>query len=612
MLRFLPFFTSYSFPLALALFSFAAVPLGGQDLVQQQGILVAVIFGIVCCLIAVTCILEENISFHPAALLGIPLLIVAVVSNVQTPSLIQSIFGYGFEIGTVGSFVLFGASVAFGVLGGRGSTRVFLYTFIGAGALASLGAVLLRLGFDFLKPFGELWSHMPFIFCSAALVAAILFDAERNGWYRAAYAAALLSLLGGVAAFFDPTIAGVGIIMVAAFVAITFVLDRTLEYSRPLLAAICMGLTLTAFLVCGLSVPPVTGTGNAYPSLLATEFIIGPVYVDSVKTALIGTGSNSFSYAWAMYRPQEVNMTPLWNFDPTSSYSTAATFTVTLGLLGLFALFLCPIILVGMIFFQTDEKLREHITIGDRGVFEASLMLSLFLFVSMVCYPVGVVSFIVAGLSLGFSIRFLWTAADHSSRRASAWLRYMIALAFIGVGGIFLWVSIHQFAAGLYHQRGIAQLSIDIRKASLSLENAAIAWPTSIYERDASRALFLDGLAIASKSTEDREAIRTQVDKALRLADKSVKTDPRDVNAWLSRGVLYIQLVPDGPESAAQNAKESLEKAGILAPTLPDVPYMRAALEVRLGNGAKAREYLKQALKLKPDYKDALELLRSL
>ena len=148
MLRFLPRFASYSFPLALALFSFAAIPAWSQDLIQQQGILVAVAFGIACCLIAAMYILGENISFHPAALLGVPLLIIAAVSNIQTPGFIQSVFGNGFELGTVGSFALFAGAVAFGVLGRRATVRVFLTAFVGARAFSSLRAVLLRAGLD--------------------------------------------------------------------------------------------------------------------------------------------------------------------------------------------------------------------------------------------------------------------------------------------------------------------------------------------------------------------------------------------------------------------------------------------------------------------------------
>ena len=614
MLRFLPRFASYSFPLALALFSFAAIPAWSQDLIQQQGILVAVAFGIACCLIAAMYILGENISFHPAALLGVPLLIIAAVSNIQTPGFIQSVFGNGFELGTVGSFALFAGAVAFGVLGRRATVRVFLTAFVGAGAFASLGAVLLRLGFDVLEPFGELWLYTSFMFCSAALVAAILIDAERNAWYRISYAAALLSLLAGVAVFFDPTIAGIGIGVLAAFVVATFTIGKTSDYSRAPLAAICMMLTLAAFLAFGLSAPPITGTGNAYPSLLATEFIIEPVYTDSLKNVLIGAGPNSFSYAWGMYRPQEVNMTPLWNYGPTSSYSTAVTFTVTLGLLGLFALFLCPIVLIGTIFSQTDEKLREHIITADRGGFGASFVLSLFLFISMFWYPVEVVALAVAGLSSGFSARFLFAAAP-SSGKVSSWLRYVIVLGLIGVGGTFLWVSVRQFAGAWYHSRALSTLNADAQEAARAaalFEGAARMWPTSVYERDGSRAAFLEGLAIAYESTKDIEAIRARVDTALRLADKSVRTNPRDFDAWLSRAFLYTQLVPDGPESSAQNARESLERAGALAPTRPDVPYMQAVLEVRLGNAVKAREYLEQSIKLKPDYKDALELLQAL
>ncbi|MBI5457482.1 hypothetical protein HY971_02030 [Candidatus Kaiserbacteria bacterium] len=613
MARLLSLFASTFLPFSIAVLAVAAVPIGGMNLPQQQGILTAFAFGIALCIYAVAVIFNTRFSFRPIVLLGVPIVLVAAFSSIQTQAGIYSVFGNGFEPGTVGSLVLFAAAIAIGFSALSRAPRWFLYTYLMAGVVGAFGAAFLWFGLDVLKPLSGTWPHLSYVLCSTALLAALLFDRDGPGRRRGVYGAAATVLLGGFAAFFDPAAAGIGIAMGIIAVILTLASDKGSAYSQFPFATAFASILLLTFLMFGLGQPRGT-TVNAYPSFLATQLIIGPAYTHSLGTALFGTGPNSFSYAWNAYRPQEINMTPLWNFDPVSSYSTITTFAVTLGMLGLFALFLGPAVLVVRFLSKAGEVSLSHIAVEEQGVFEACFVLCCFLFLSMLWYPVGVPLFVMAGLSLGFSLRFLFTQELHVFRELSPWVRYCIVVLLIGAGAVFMWVSAHQFAGAWYHGQAATMINADAHSnasAAPLFEKAADAWPTAEYQIHASNADAAAALSLVSSTMSGKDAntteLNTAINKSVGYSDRATVSDPRDYRVWLARASLYILLAQFSLPNAADAASGALYRAALLAPVDPRVPYTRAFLDQVKGDTAAAAVDIQRALDLKPDYQDALK-----
>ncbi len=583
------------------------IPFTGIVPELQKGILVGFVLGGALCVLSLQLLLSRAIEVPRSlfAYLGAPLVLVAGVSAYISGISGTPLWGMGFEWGSFGSLVLFAFSIALGFSVSHHMALLLLRFFTAIVVLtAYASAALLTFAPEVISgsTLAGAWPDLSFLIGAASLVSLALTYYEEGYFLRIAQGALSILALAAFFLFFETVAASVlagVLIAIAIFLGIRS--EGDFAQRIPLLFVASAAFVL-ALLALGVRGPGLSIQSVGRPSLFVTEIVAVPGVLSTLPHTLLGTGPGTFAATWDRHRPVEFNATPVWNSGVDSAYSGVLTLLTTLGLLGLLSFLLWP--------FSVVAHLASRFAHGHSVVFLASAACALFSSLSLLFFPGGLPLFLIGALVTGFLFRF--GKEDAVFRPSGLFARIMVACVCGILSLLFLWVSTHQFAAALYHARGITELSIDIRKASVSLEKAAGTWSTSTYERDASRALFLDGLAIASKSTEDREAIRTQVDKALRLADKSVKTDPRDVNAWLSRGVLYIQLVPDGPESSAQNAKESLEKAQALGPTRPDVLYIRAALEVRLGDEAKAREYLEQALKLKPDYADALELLQSI
>ena len=594
------------------------VPFMGVAPVFQKGMLFAFLFGLALCALGIEILIARRSIQVPDSfvLAGVPLLVVATVSFLVSGEQSVLLAGSSFEIGTVGSLLLFFSALAAGAsLSSRMAERL-LHLFAGAILVTTAFSVAIIV----LAPelFGGAtlvgsWMELSFLIAGALITAVTFADTEGSVRLRVSYSVASVVLGACLILFFDAGAALVSLVFVVCITAWRFRLYFIDARKHALPWAGCMcAVFISMLLLFGMRSPALHLEPIGRPSLRATELVAVPSALETRTHTLIGSGPATFSETWDKYRPVEFNATPYWDATISSAYSTLLTFIVTLGILGLIAFLLITVALV----LRAIPIFARGTSSGVHGLKLSALLASsaaaLFFFAATFFYPVGSTLFFMSALAAGLFVSLSRGGEPMDYHPKFASLRILMAIVIVVSGAGFVWVATSQFVASVYHARGIAQVSVDMREASSLLERAANIWPVSEYERDASRALFLEAASRVPQSTEDTDAIRLQIDKALQLANHSVYTNRGNLSAWLSRAFLYIQLVPDGPEGSAQQAKESLDRAGDLAPTRPDVPYMRAALELRLGNKERAREYLEQALKLKPDYRNALEILQAL
>lgn len=594
------------------------VPFSGVAPVFQKGILFAFLLGLALCALGIELLVARR-SIRvpdPFILQGLLLLVVAGASFLVSRAHILSLAGSSFEIGTVGSLLLFFAALAAGASLSARMAGGLLHLFAGATLVTTAFSVAIIV----LAPelFGGAtlvgsWMELSFLIAGALITAVTFADTGESVGLRVSYSVASAVLGACLILFFDTGAALASLVFVVcitAWRARLFFIDAR-RHALPWAGFIC-AFFITTLLLLGVRSPALHLEPIGRPSLRATELVAIPSILESRSRTLIGSGPGTFSETWDKYRPVEFNATPYWDATITSAYSTLLTFAVTFGILGLIAFFLIPAALV----LRAISVFARGITDGVHGLKLSALLASsavaLFFFAATLFYPAELTVFLVSALAAGLFVSLSRGGEPTDYRPERVSFRILIAIVLVVSGVGFVWVATSQFVASVYHARGIAQVPVDMREASSSFERAASIWPVSLYERDASRALFIEATGRVPKSAEDADAIRVQITRALRLANYSVYTGRGDLDMWLSRAFLYIQLVPDGPEGSAQEAKESLDRAQELAPTRPDVPYMRAALEMRQGNTALAREYLAQALALKPDYRNALEILQAL
>ncbi len=609
MYRAVSYLVPYFLPLALAAASLAAL----SDISQQTGIATGGAVGITCILMAIDVMRRGRLRLSPAAFAGIPLLLIAGVPQLRGGISLHSIFGNGFEMGTVGAFFIFAVAVAFSVSFERPNILLFLRVVVSTAVSLSLGAILLRLGVGHLELFASTWPQTPLLLSAAALIAALLYDSESHGMWKYLYAAATGLLLVGLAVFPDVAASGLGACG-AAFIFVFMIISiRPTSMTRFPVASAAVMLVCAGLFIFGGTSTPVVDTATVYPSLTAAQLIIEPAY-RSGPIAYIGTGG-SFSNAWATYQPQQINQTPLWNYDPSSLYSTAATFAMTIGLIGLFAFFLAPLSLLVIPFVPEPKRLRGHPDHAARTQLASCIVLTLFLFVSALWYPMSVPVFIVAGIAFGFASGIL-SRHGRVTSIYSVPVRFVIATLLVLMGGGITYMSARTFVAARYHRQALSTLQTDRQDPARSLslfDKAVYWWPAPQYLIDDSNVESGYALALFPKGSvpsgdPNTAKFTALIYQAVAHSSNATVADRSDHEVWLARASLFIKLVPFQFPQATTTASNAIKTAAQLSPNDPRPLYLQALLDQAIGDSTSALTDLKKALILKPDYADALKL----
>ena len=609
MRRFISPIAPYFFPVLLPVLPFVGlVTLGGG--VFLEGILPAATLGIAYVLAGIALLYKSQDAgkhFFTSSLLGVPLLMVGIVSAFSTHSLVTftGFFGQGFEFGSLGSFVLIASTIALCVYTVRNVATAFLAVISLVSAVISLCAIFLWLGVSLFAPLTTLGTQLPFFLCAATLVTALLFDSRQKYW--AAYAVVSAVSLAGFFIFFNPVAAYVGVGVALANALYSFRSEEGPSLSTFPFATVIVGAVLFLSNIFGPTALQIATPLDIRPSFLATEYIIGPEYLSSGRAALLGTGPDSLSYAWNLYRPVEFNAGSRWNVTPDSTFSSAMTLAIEVGILGLCAFLLLPLVVLLRIISVNPHR---------AGVLEALYTLALFAFGSAILYSVDLPLLLIGAAALGLSF-----SEGHTEPHVvlpggrSGWVFRLVAAVLISTGISFTLIASLQGGATHYATQGQAMLDKNNPDgASVLFDRAGTLWPAGPYLRNASisyaRKLF--GRLESGVTSPDPVAARADADKAVALAERATTAHVRDYALWLYKGSHYTSLIQLDYPDAKESARVSLGRAEALAPERPDVLYMRALLDLALGNPQLAREDVQKALKLKSDYGDALSLLQSL
>ncbi len=599
----------YFLPLLLPVLPFVGIMTPGGE-TFWGGIFSAATVGIACILTGLVVIFGFRSGrglFSMAALLGVPLLVAGTVSAVSTESSITlaGFLGQGFEFGSWGSLALITLTIALCVYATRGVAPAFLATISLVSVLVSLCAILLWFGVSLFVPLTTLAPLASFFLCAASITAAVLFDSGRR--YRVAYASASALSFIGFFVFFNPWAAYVGIGVVLVNIVYSLHPEEGPSLTTFPFATAVVGTALSLSNVFGFTAPQVVVPLDIRPSLTATEYITGPEYLFSFRTTLLGTGPGSLSYAWNLYRPVEFNADSRWYVTPDSTFSTATTLAIEVGILGFFGFLLLPLVVL----FKSVS-----VSSPSAGVLKALRSLALFLFGSALFYSIDLSLLLigVAAVGLSFSEEYAEPYVEPLSRGRRRVL-LLVAAVVMCVGFSLTLVASLQGSGAYYATRG--QVVLDEGNpddASILFDKAVAVWPAASYLRGTSisyaRKLF--GRLESGVIVSDAVAARADADKAVAFAKRATNADDRDYALWLYKGSLYTALVQMEYPDASESARMSLNRAQTLAPNRPDIPYMQALLNIALGNSQLAREDIQKALNLKPNYKDALDLLQSL
>jgi tetratricopeptide (TPR) repeat protein len=358
---------------------------------------------------------------------------------------------------------------------------------------------------------------------------------------------------------------------------------------------------------------------NVRPSWQSTYLVANKAF----STApVFGTGPGTFGVEWLKYRDASLNATVFWNVDFSSGIGFIPTSFVTTGLVG--ALAWIAFIALLIVFGLRMLILRAPKDAFVRYVAMLSFLASLYLFtIAIFDLPntvVLVLAFVFAGLFIS-TTRF-----GAQSRQWGVIFSRSPRLGFVIVFSLTILLLSSVVAAYALVGRYIATTEITSARAAFSSSNLdaadraiqnSISFAPSAAAYQIASNIALQRLGqIAVSSTMSvaaaQQAYQTALSAGINAALTATKLAPSDYQNWLALGNLYAQAVPLGVTGAYDGAKAAYDKAGVLNPTNPQIPYILAQLNIANKNFKAAEDDLKVAIALKQDYTAAIFLLSQL
>ena len=326
----------------------------------------------------------------------------------------------------------------------------------------------------------------------------------------------------------------------------------------------------------------------------------------SVKTMLIGTGTETFAFAFYQYRPQGHNLTSEWDFLYNKAHNEYLNYLTTTGILGLGSY----VLLIGAFIYwfvkiQMTKSLPRRqagkIQNSDTQTLEialfsgwASILVTNFFGFSVVILQLFF--FLIPALLLSTSSRSFRTKPINASK---PFLWFVLGGSVVIIGIIVShWWGDMLFARG-YRGARLGQY-LEAREA-LSAALAINPFEPLYHDEAASTLSLLATIAIENR---DATAASQLARESIRESDEAIRISPNNVNYWKTRTKILYAFAPFDP-TFIKAAITALEKAGTLSPNDPKILYNLAVLYGQDGNNDRAIELLKKAIDLKRNYRDA-------
>ena len=329
---------------------------------------------------------------------------------------------------------------------------------------------------------------------------------------------------------------------------------------------------------------------------------------------IFGIGPNKFAEAWAMYKPSAVNAPineNLGSIYVNSGSGLLLTLVSTTGYAGILAW------LVFFILFLISgaKSIFSSIKNGANWETMAFFVLSLYLFISSFFYSAGPVTFLLAlafagvfaGLSAGNKTNGEITLAFLNDHRKSFFSMLFIILLIISSAAIAFKYA-ERLASVTYFQKSLTAENVPDALAAIS--KALTLHPNDLYLRTYSQVYFVKlNSLIQKKETEltdaDKAELKTSLEQAIAGMKGAIDYNPKNYFNFQSLGSLYETLGSLGVKDAYTMAVESYNAASLLDPKNPGLKLAMAVASFADKKNAPAKDYVKAALTLKPDYVDA-------
>lgn len=334
---------------------------------------------------------------------------------------------------------------------------------------------------------------------------------------------------------------------------------------------------------------------------------------------LIGTGVETFAFAYYKYRPAGHNMTSEWDYLYNKAHNEYLNYLTTTGIIGLGAY----LSLIGLFIFVTGKSLlfsadksqpekNKPLLLTITGLFTGYLTILISNFFGFSVVIINLYFFLIPAFV--FILGSLLTpekAFVFPSRKSDLnkgreispfqWTSIIFLLltsCFLLLTLLRFWYADKSYALG----HNLSQAG-QYQQGYPFLQDAVTMRPNEPVFSD-ELALSSAALAYAWAAQKDATQAAQFANQAIRLSDQVILAHPNNIVYWKDRVRIMFTLSQLNTTYSSQ-ALEAIQKARSLAPTDAKIAYNLGVLYGRTGETKKGIDELNQAIKLKPDYRDA-------
>ena len=352
------------------------------------------------------------------------------------------------------------------------------------------------------------------------------------------------------------------------------------------------------------------------PSFSATVDIAKSIYAEN---AFVGIGTNKFIDAWRLHKDPAINQTVFWNTDFMSGNGYVTTLFATTGILGVVAW------LVFFVFYiRTGLYMLFRSQSGDKLFFfigTSAFIASIYLWGMALIYVPSATILMLIALFTGLTFTVYSGLIPHTAktitfsndRRTGLVLVTIIMVLIIG-SVTAMYAAGRHYAASYVFAQGVSSIAdgTSLESVEQSISDAYNLSQSDVFARQVAGyqiARMNTLLALPEPTPEQQQQFQSAVANGVNSARLAVEIDGSDSSNWATLGSVYSAISLAGIDGAYDRSKEAFLQARALDPNNPSYILAEAQLESRNGNLESAKAFAEEAIRLRPQYIEAVNFL---
>jgi O-antigen ligase/Tfp pilus assembly protein PilF len=324
---------------------------------------------------------------------------------------------------------------------------------------------------------------------------------------------------------------------------------------------------------------------------------------------IFGTGTETFSYSYYLYRPAEHNITSEWDYIYNEAHNEYLNFAANSGTVGLvsylvvigFAVF----IFIKLITNNSNLNIVNHnpeFSVIGLALLAGYVSILVTNFFGFSVVPIQLEFFLFPAIALAITgsgeekVKDKYYSVSGNQKVAiSAVLLFTVYLLFLACR---YWYTDTLYAKGKgYNTISRPDLATNYLTQAINLEPNQARYHSEI-------ASAYSQIAVALNQQKQTDQVTQLSSLAIAETNKAVALSPADVNLKRTMFGIYVMLSAINPNYFT-NARDTLVAAIAQAPTDAKLYYNLGLVYARTGQTDKAAEILKKTIDLKADYREA-------